>query len=313
MKDIHTFERNRLIGWSFDILNSLAVLAAEICIEKGFVTRVFVSWSGERSKTAALGLKSLLEDTFAEGVDVFISDHIDAGETWARRLESELEQSQFGVLCLTLENFQAPWLLFEAGAISKKFGSARVAPYLIDALPPAADRSPLSQFQNVQANREGTFRLVKSINAVRENPQVNERLERLFNKWWPDFEQTLKALPIPIGGQPDTRSEREVLETILHKVDILVQAHQHSAGAALQLSSEEIAHLVNLRDQPTATYSVRGNLKKELRHLRDLGLIKNKQGPIGELPTTFQLDHYFELSESGRDRLLQSSAPKNRW
>jgi TIR domain len=308
--NIHTFGRNALIRWSFDILNSLAALAADFCVERGFIMRVFVSWSGERSKAAALGLKSLLEDTFAEGVDVFISDHIDAGEAWARRLESELEQSQFGVLCLTQENFQAPWLLFEAGAISKKFGSARVAPYLIDELPSTADRSPLSQFQHVQANREGTLRLVKSINAVRENPQVNERLERLFNKWWPDFDQTLKALPIP-GRQPDTRSEREILETILHKVDILVQAHQDSAGPALRLPSEELAHLVNLRDQPTITYTVRGNLKKELRHLRDLGLIKNKQGPIGELPTTFQLDHYFELSESGLDRLLQSRAPKN--
>ena len=270
--------------------------------------RVFVSWSGERSKAAALGLKSLLEDTFPEAVDVFISDHIDAGETWARRLESELEQSQFGVLCLTQENFQAPWLLFEAGAISKKFGSARVVPYLIDELPAAADRSPLSQFQRVQADREGTFRLVKSINAVRENPQVSHKLERLFNGWWPDFEQTLKALPPPAGRQPDSRSDREVLETILQKVEILVQAHHDSTGPASRLPSEELAHLLNLRDQPTITYSLRGNLKKELRHLRDLGFIRNKQGPIGELPATFQLDSYFELSASGRDRLVQTGA-----
>jgi len=107
--------------------------------------RIFLSWSGDRSKAAALGLKSLLEDTFPEAVDVFISDHIDPGETWARRLENELEQSQFGVLCLTLDNFHAPWLLFEAGAISKKFGGARVVPYLIDDLPAAAARSPLAQ------------------------------------------------------------------------------------------------------------------------------------------------------------------------
>src|ERR1700692_3776725 len=147
--------------------------------------RIFLSWSGERSKTAALGLKSLLESTFPEAVDVFISDHIGAGETWARRLESELEQSQFGILCLTEDNFQAPWLLFEAGAIAKKFDSARVVPYLIDDLPDAADRSPLAQFQHVRATREGTFRLVKSINVARENPQVNEqRLETLFKGWW---------------------------------------------------------------------------------------------------------------------------------
>jgi len=269
--------------------------------------RIFVSWSGDRSKAAALGLKSLLEDTFPEALDVFISDHIDAGETWTRRLESELEQAQFGVLCLTQDNFQAPWLLFEAGAIAKKFGSTRVVPYLIDDLPAAADRSPLAQFQHVQASREGTFRLVESINGVREPRQANQKLERLFSKWWPDFEQTLKALPAA-GKQPNPRSDREILETILQKIDILVQVHHGSTGLSLSLPSEELAHLLNLRHHPTITYSPHGNLHKELRHLRDLGLIKNKQGPIGDLPKSFRLNEYFELSESGRDHLLQRDA-----
>jgi hypothetical protein len=271
--------------------------------------RIFLSWSGERSKAAALGLKSLLESTFPEAVDVFISDHIDAGEMWARRLESELDQSQFGVLCLTEDNYQAPWLLFEAGAIAKKFGSARVVPYLIDDLPAAADRSPLAQFQHVQANREGTFRLVKSINAARENPQVNDqKLETLFKGWWRDFEDTLKALPAPAGKQPDPRSDRELLDTILQRLDVLVQAHQSSSGSRMSLPNAELAHLLNLRHQPTITYSLQGDLRKELRHLRDLGLIKNRQGPIGNLPKSFQLSEYFELSESGRDRILQSDA-----
>jgi TIR domain len=282
-----------------------------------FVMRVFMSWSGDRSKTAALGLKSLLEDTFPEGVDVFISDHIDAGETWGRRLQQELEESQFGILCLTLENFQAPWLLFEAGAIAKTFGSAgdllqqqtRVVPYLIDELPLAADRSPLAQFQHVQADREGTFRLVKSINAIREHPQADQRLERLFNGWWSDLEQTLRTLPPPAGRQPHARADREFLEEILHKVDFLVQVHRDSMAPLSKLPPEEVSHLLNLRHQPTITYTLHGNLKKELRHLRDLGLIKNKQGPIGQLPATFQLDNYFELSQSGRDQLLRSDGP----
>ncbi len=87
--------------------------------------RIFTSWSGERSKAAALGLKSLLQDLFEEAVQVFVSDHISPGEAWAQRLGTELEQSEFGILCLTQENFQAPWLLFEAGAIAKKFGAPK--------------------------------------------------------------------------------------------------------------------------------------------------------------------------------------------
>src|SRR5262252_1871874 len=121
---------------------------------------IFTSWSGERSKAAALGLKSLLQDLFEDAVSVFVSDHISAGEPWAQRLGAELERSEFGILCLTQENFQAPWLLFEAGAIAKKFGAARVVPYWIDELSESAERSPLAQFQHVRADREGTYRLV---------------------------------------------------------------------------------------------------------------------------------------------------------
>jgi hypothetical protein len=87
-----------------------------------------------------------------------------------------------------------------------------------------------------------------------------------------------------------------------------VQAHDKATGSPLSLPNEELAHLLNLRHQPTITYSAHGNLHKELRHLRDLGLIKNKQGPIGNLPKSFQLDEYFELSESGRNYLLPSDA-----
>src|ERR1700756_4981522 len=71
--------------------------------------RIFTSWSGDRSKAAALGLKSLLQDLFEEAVQVFVSEHITPGEAWAQRLGTELEQSEFGILCLTRDNWQSPW------------------------------------------------------------------------------------------------------------------------------------------------------------------------------------------------------------
>ena len=264
--------------------------------------RIFTSWSGERSKTAALGLKSLLQDLFEEAVQVFVSDHISPGEAWAQRLGTELEQSEFGILCLTQENFQAPWLLFEAGAIAKKFGTSRVVPYLIDELPPASDRSPLAQFQHVRADREGTYRLVGGINSIRESPKPEDRLERSFTKWWPDLEQTINGLQASNRAHPVIRSERELLETILQRVEGLWQAHSESRGSARDLPSAELLHLWTLRDEPTAIYTRGGTMQKELRHLRDLGLIKNRK-PIADLPASFQLNQYFDLTDKGKDQL----------
>jgi hypothetical protein len=43
-------------------------------------------------------------------------------------------------------------------------------------------------------------------------------------------------------------------------------------------------------------------MQKELRHLRDLGLIKNRK-PIADLPASFQLNQYFDLTDKGKDHL----------
>src|SRR5579872_4045943 len=172
---------------------------------------IFVSWSGERSKKVAQGLRSLLEDVFQQAIEIFISDRIGAGENWSQRIGVELERSQFGVLCLTQENFQSPWLLFEAGAVAKKFGFARVVPYLIDELPEAADRSPLAQFQRVRADHDGTYQLIQTINESRESPQPGQKLERYFERWWPDLEQTLKSLPAPAQKPLTLHSDRQIL------------------------------------------------------------------------------------------------------
>ncbi len=266
--------------------------------------RIFTSWSGDRSKAAALGLKSLLQDLFEEAVQVFVSEHITPGEAWAQRLGTELEQSEFGILCLTRDNWQSPWLLFEAGAIAKKFASSRVVPYLIDELPPASDRSPLAQFQHVRADREGTYRLVESINSIRDNPKPNDRLERSFAKWWPDLEQTLKTVQASNPAQPPARSDRELLETILQRLETWSQSRQQSY---VDLPPIELTHLRNLRDHPDLSYRRDSNLQKELRHLRDIGLIKNKK-PIADLPPSFPLGQHFDITDKGKD-YLQNVAP----
>jgi hypothetical protein len=265
---------------------------------------IFISWSGERSKRAALALKSLLESVFQRAVQVFISEYISPGENWVQRIQTELKQAQIGIVCLTHDNFQTPWLLFEAGAVAIALGSHRVlVPYAVDVLPDEANRSPLAMFQRVRSDHDGTYSLVEILNKARKDPEDAKNLQRYFDKWWPDLEETLKSLPAPLSDQAALGSDRQILENILNKITVLLQMQRSSS----ELPNPELRHLLNLRDHRETKYKTRSILKSELRHLRDLGYISNAQ-PIQTLPEEFELAKLFSLTDKGKNYLEQFDA-----
>jgi hypothetical protein len=187
--------------------------------------KIFVSWSGERSKTIANTLKHWLPDVF-QGLQVWMSDHdIQAGVRWGSELGGELETSNFGILCLTPENLQSLWLAFEAGALSKAIKESRVAPYRFQ-LRTSDVGPPLSQFQGVDANEEGTFKLVLSINDALGKPLPDEpATKRVFAHWWPDLQKTLAE--IPSTARHEIRSD-ERLPHLAEQISPIRQVHGYS-------------------------------------------------------------------------------------
>jgi hypothetical protein len=107
---------------------------------------VFVSWSGSRSKAFATAYSDWLPNILQSVVPWVSSEDIDSGTRWSTGIATALESIDMGVLCLTEDNLNAPWLLFEAGAVSKAVDSARVVPYLLG-VSPAQLVGPLAQFQ----------------------------------------------------------------------------------------------------------------------------------------------------------------------
>ena len=145
--------------------------------------RVFISWSGERSKAIAAALNEWLPDTIQD-LETWMSAHdIEAGQRWGVELTSSLETTKFGILCLTPENLTAPWLLFEAGAMAKAVAETdiRVVPYCLD-LVPTDIPYPLAQFQGVAADEDGTLELLTSLSAAREQTLPSDRLNRFFGR-----------------------------------------------------------------------------------------------------------------------------------
>ena len=150
---------------------------------------VFISWSGVRSKKIAEALHDWLPKVI-QAVDPFMSAvDINQGSRWSSQIGSRLQRVRFGLICLTPENLKAPWLLFEAGALSKSLDDSRVVPYLYG-ITLAQLQGPLAQFQASEANKEQTFKMLKSINEASKGSGLDSaRLEEAFEKWWPELKK----------------------------------------------------------------------------------------------------------------------------
>lgn len=166
------------------------------------VPRVFISWSGE-SRDIASALCDLLDSIFDERINFWTSyQNIKPGERWSDALDRELETSNFGIICLVPNNLMAPWIHYEAGALSKtKTVNSAVVPYCMD-LGEGELRDPLSRFQAVVADRDGTLGLVSRLNALLdEKGALNKTdLQRQFRDFWPDLEERLREIRSKLTG-----------------------------------------------------------------------------------------------------------------
>ena len=158
--------------------------------------KVFISWSGEMGKAVADRLTSWLPDVMNE-IEPLYSPDMDKGIRWGSQLSKWLKESDVGILCVTGDNYKAPWLLFEAGALSKAEDVARVIPFLVGVSKDRLKDSPLSQFQLVEYNErdertternvkemlESLRRICESASESGEDVTSRELLSRRFDQY----------------------------------------------------------------------------------------------------------------------------------
>ena len=179
--------------------------------------KVFISWSGERSRTVGEALREWLPNVLSMAEPWMSASDVEKGAKWNQVVSGELETNNFSIICLTPENLGAPWLLFEAGALSKK-AESRALTYLFD-LEYSDVKDPLSQFQHTKANESETRRLVETINNhMGEATLPKDRLHKIFEKWWPDLAAHLAGVT-PAGPKTDGRNRvPEMISEILERV-----------------------------------------------------------------------------------------------
>lgn len=179
--------------------------------------KVFISWSGARSKAVAELLNDWVKCVIQATRPWISTRDIDRGALWFSEISDQLKDTSVGIVCLTHENKDKPWILFEAGALAKGLSYNRVCTFLID-LKPADLEDPLGQFNHTLPTRDGMWGLVRTLNGCLGNGALDERvLEQVFSTYWEQFEKAFKDILKlhPAGEKAEPRSEKNLLAEIL--------------------------------------------------------------------------------------------------
>jgi len=176
--------------------------------------KVFISWSGKRSKELANALRDWLPCVL-QYVEPFVSDKdISAGDRWAQAIAGELENSNFGIICITPENLTSEWILFESGALSKSMQDGKVIPLLFG-LELSDLSGPLSQFQAKKVDQGGLMEAVQAINSIAETKTSEDIIARSVPAMWSTLQAAIDAIPDKEPTEKHMRPQHEILEELV--------------------------------------------------------------------------------------------------
>lgn len=185
--------------------------------------KVFLSWSGQRSKEVANLLSDWLCCVIQASRPWISTRDLDRGSLWFGEINDQLKDTTVGIICLTQENKTRPWILFEAGALAKGLSTSRVCTLLVD-LEPKDIEDPLAQFNHTFPSRESVLGLVKTLNStLASNGLDNRILEQVFDTYWLQFEKRFADILSSTEAQPPSkpRPKEDVLGEILENTRLL--------------------------------------------------------------------------------------------
>lgn len=179
--------------------------------------KVFISWSGNASLKVAQLLREWLPYVINSIEPYVSSEDIDKGARWSTDIAKELEDSTFGILCVTKDNLEAPWLSFEAGALSKTMEKSFVTPFLFD-IKRSEVKGPILQFQSTIFDKDDIKKMVKTLNKACGDAGIPEaRLDKSFDVWYPTLEKGLKEVKTSTGNNDNNKK----VENAVHSSEIL--------------------------------------------------------------------------------------------
>lgn len=243
--------------------------------------KVFLSWSGELSHKVALELREWLPFVIQSVEPYVSSEDIDKGSRWSIDIAKELEDSSFGILCVTPQNIDATWLNFEAGALSKAFSTSNVSPFLFGLKPSDLKKSPLLQFQSTLYDKKDLLKLVLSVNNALGSEKLDEsKLKLTFDVWYEQLKTKLDPLLVDASTKAQPKStetaenkSNEVMEEIL---EITREQFKILRNPEMILPPNYISYILKEINQ---------NNNVDIRAMRDLDFgFRNLKNVVSSLP-----------------------------
>lgn len=228
--------------------------------------KVFLSWSGHKSHEVALALRDWLPSVIQTIQPYVSSEDIDKGARWSTDIAKELEDSTYGILCVTKENIEAPWLLFEAGALSKMMDKSSVCPFIFD-LKRAEVKGPILQFQSTIFEKGDVKKLILSINkACGESALKEDFLTKTFDVWWPTLEENLnKITDDKVEEKPEQIEGNGIVNAMLEEILELSRTNQKILRSPEMLFPRDYMEYV--LDEKSSTSKKQMMLFEEQRHI----------------------------------------------
>jgi hypothetical protein len=233
--------------------------------------KVFLSWSGEPSRSVAKALHGWL-GLVVQHVEPWMSDEeIKSGARWNETLARSLDEMDFGIVCVTRSNQGSPWLMFESGALAKRLEIARLVPLCID-LKPSEVTSPLQGFQGRPLTQAGMRQIIHDLHQTADRPRPREDIDRLFDNMWKELSEAVgrakrTAIEEPA---PSVRSTDDMLAELVTRVRNLerdIEQGRKADPAAAE--RERLSEAVNLLNNATARLGPVGDAIQTLRRVTE--------------------------------------------
>lgn len=263
--------------------------------------KVFLSWSSALSHRVACELRDWLPSVLQAIKPYVSSEDIDKGTRWSTDIAKELEAASYGIICVTYENLDAPWVHFEAGALSKSLEKANVVPFLFG-VKRSEVQGPLLQFQSVIFEKDDVEKLVRGLNKRLESDEQlsDDAVGKAFKVWWPQLKEALDGLERaePARGEkgkakgagqpqileeilelvrtqqrmlssPETLLPREYLRYILRDLDLFASRRVERIEEEMELLHSEVVELDPILTTLAMDHPEIVGLSEKIKHLHD--------------------------------------------